>query len=125
MEDARELQFQLVAPVLLDRLVEGLHPRLARVVDEPVQASSETVGGALGELPYGVGVPDVADARVQPVGTGAQAGRGLGEPVGVAPAGRDPGAFREQGADRGQADAGAAAGDQDGAVGEAEIHGYS
>lgn len=119
VEDAGELQLQLVAPVLGGGLVEALHTGLARVVDEPVEAP-EGVGGMPDEVPYGRRVPHVTDAGQEAVA--AEARRRLREAVGVTAAGRDARALVQKGADRGQADARAAAGDQDGPVGEAQIH---
>lgn len=116
-----ELELQFVAPVLGRRVVEALHAGLSGVVDESVDAA-EGVGGAPYEAVHGFGVPDVADAGEQAVGSGAEPGGRRGEPVGVTAAGGDAGALVEQGTDRGQADARASAGDHDGAVGEAQIH---
>lgn len=121
IEHPGELQLQLVAPVLGGGVVETLHPGLTGVVDESVDAS-ELLGGAADEVAHGVGVADVADSGQEAVVPGAEVGRHLGEPVGVTAAGGDAGSLVEQSADRGQADARAAAGDHNGAVGESQIH---
>lgn len=124
VEHSGELQLQLVTPVLGGGVVETLHPGLSGVVDESVDAA-ELLGGAADEAVHGARVPDVADSGQQAVVSGAEVDRHLGEPVGVTATGGDAGTLVEQGADRGQADARAAAGDHDGAVGESQIHNSS
>lgn len=120
IEHARELEIELITPIVERGFGARLHPRASRIVHQPIETPEPVLSG-LDEAGHGFTVAYVARGGQDTITPGKFAQCGI-ESVDVARARHDLRAFVEQHRDGRESDTGAAAGDQIGAVFQVQVH---